>query len=96
MFEITEPEEGTNQEHIWTSFVDLLGGLVAILLLTFLIPELDKAAAEATAQKIATQKKEERNKGGLPTYEFRNRSVGSQRSHRKIAFLRGAEESGTA
>ena len=25
-----------------------------------------------------------------------NRSAGSQRSHRKIAFLRGAEESGTA
>jgi len=70
MFDHSELREDTGQEPIWTSFVDLLSGLVAILLLSLLMPTLARMAqdkANLEAQKTASAT---RAKKGLPSYEF--------------------------
>jgi len=67
MFEPLEPHSEHSQEHVWTSFVDLLGGFIAVLLLTILVPNLIASAREAARVRDEAKRKQ----AGLPTYEFR-------------------------
>lgn len=71
MFEPDDPHVDANQEHIWTSFVDLLSGLVAVLLLTLLMPNLVASAKEAQRRKETQTNDAARNAAGLPTAEFK-------------------------
>jgi flagellar motor protein MotB len=70
MIDRGEQGEDSGQEHVWTSFVDLLSGLVAIMLLTLLLPELVKHAKAQKDMAAARQSLEARNRSGMPTYEF--------------------------